>query len=169
MILNIFISLFKRFANWCCKPKANKSLGRQKPQERPDRTLEPTYPEKAGTPSKRDSLTESELGKTSTLRRSERKKCKAFTPHEIETKILHSLDRMGKRGSKTSPIEYAIRGIPRHQIGQAKELLQRLVKNGFLAKKISQGRKHVYLTAKGTLRANREKTAASGSANREPS
>lgn len=78
-----------------------------------------------------------------------------LTAAEIDARILRPLFRKGKVGrTHTTPIENAWgHGIPDDQKALAKERVEALLKEGILLEKVSQGRRHVYLSPAGRTRA----------------
>jgi hypothetical protein len=83
---------------------------------------------------------------------------------EMVVRLLRPLREKGKIGRKrTTPIEHLHgHGIPDHQKDAAKEMAERLLKEGCLAEKVSQGRRHVWLTAEGQARLRQAEGAAAG-------
>jgi len=69
-------------------------------------------------------------------------------------RLLRPLREKGKVGpTHTTPIENVWgRGVPDHQKAEAKELADRLLREGALDQKVSQGRRHVWLTVEGQHR-----------------
>ena len=74
-----------------------------------------------------------------------------LTDEQLIVRMLRPLAAKGKRGrTHTTPVENVYgRGVPDHQKGEALLLVETLVRNGFLGKKISQGRTHVWITQEG--------------------
>lgn len=139
---------------WFNPRKSNQTSAEQAPVERPLLLKDAARSKSEAEDSQ---FREKTQAKRPVRKSAKQKKVRAkLTPEEIESKILHSLDRMGKRGAKTSPEENVLRGIPKHQIGEAKIALKRLKKANLIGVKTSQGRPHVFLTKEGTIRANRE-------------
>jgi hypothetical protein len=90
---------------------------------------------------------------------------------EMVVRLLRPLREKGKVGRKrTTPIEHLHgRGVPDHQKDAAKELAEALLKEGCLAEKVSQGRRHVWLTADGQARLRQaERASADDSAGSRP-
>jgi hypothetical protein len=73
---------------------------------------------------------------------------------ELLVRLLRPLRRKGELGREhTTPIEHLSgHGIPDHQKAWAKQLVEVLLTNGCLAEKVSQGRRHVWLTTEGLAR-----------------
>jgi hypothetical protein len=73
---------------------------------------------------------------------------------ELLVRLLRPLRRKGKVGREhTTPIEHLYgHGVPDHQKARAKELAEALLTRGCLAEKVSQGRRHVWLTTEGLAR-----------------
>lgn len=75
----------------------------------------------------------------------------SFTAEELDRRILCPLLRKGKVGrTHTTPIENLYgRGVPDDQKSRAKARVEELLRSGLLAEKVSQGRRHFYLTKEG--------------------
>lgn len=71
---------------------------------------------------------------------------------ELLIRCLRPLREKGKVGrTHTTPIENVWgHGVQGHQKAQARRLVERLLASGELAEKKSQGRRHVWLTKRGT-------------------
>jgi hypothetical protein len=69
-------------------------------------------------------------------------------------RLLRPLRQKGKLGREhTTPFEHVYgHGIPDHQKAEARELAERLLAEGCLGAKTSQGRRHVWLTDAGLRR-----------------
>jgi hypothetical protein len=82
---------------------------------------------------------------------------------EMIVRLLRPLREKGKVGRKrTTPIEHLHgHGVPDHQKDAAKELAEGLLQEGCLAEKVSQGRRHVWLTAEGQARLRQAEGASS--------
>jgi hypothetical protein len=70
---------------------------------------------------------------------------------ELLVRLLRPLRQKGKLGREhTTPIEHLYgHGVPDHQKAQARDLVEMLLTRGCLAEKVSQGRRHVWLTTTG--------------------
>ena len=73
---------------------------------------------------------------------------------EMVVRLLRPLRENGKVSrNRTTPIEHLHgHGVPDHQKDAAKKLAEALLQEGCLAEKVSQGRRHVWLTAAGQAR-----------------
>lgn len=73
---------------------------------------------------------------------------------ELIVQCLRPLREKGKVGrTHTSPIEHVYgHGIPDHQKNEARDLVERLVAQGYLLEKPSQGRRHVWVSREGLAR-----------------
>lgn len=82
---------------------------------------------------------------------------------QIVVRMLRPLAAKGKRGrTHTTPVENVYgRGIPDHQKGQALRIVDELVRDGLLGRKISQGRTHVWITREGLARLARAEQSES--------
>jgi hypothetical protein len=90
---------------------------------------------------------------------------------EMIVRLLRPLREKGKIGrNRTTPVEHLhSHGVPDHQKDAAKGLAERLLKEGCLAEKVSQGRRHVWLTAEGLARLRQaERASAEDSASPRP-
>src|SRR4051794_21243788 len=76
-------------------------------------------------------------------------------------RLLRPLREKGKVGREhTTPIEHVYgHGIPDHLKADAKRAVEELLVDGCLAEKVSQGRRHVWLTAEGQARLRRAEAA----------
>jgi len=69
---------------------------------------------------------------------------------EIEGRLIGGLRRHGKISrNRTSPIDAALRNVPRDHKGSARQVLDDLLRSGLVTTKPSGGRTHVFLTAVG--------------------
>jgi hypothetical protein len=77
-------------------------------------------------------------------------------------RLLRPLREKGKVGREhTTAIEHVYgHGIPDHLKADAKRAVEELLADGCLAEKVSQGRRHVWLTAEGQARLHRAEAAA---------
>ena len=87
--------------------------------------------------------------------------CSTLDETELLIRLLRPLREKGKLGrNKTSAFELVYgHGVPDHQKAEAKAFAERLLREACLAEKVSQGRRHVWLTEVG-LRRLREAEAA---------
>jgi hypothetical protein len=78
-------------------------------------------------------------------------------PEEVVVRLLRPLREKGKVGPHhTTPAETVWgHGVPDHRKAEAKELVEALLREGCLAEKESQGRRHVWLTGEGRARLRR--------------
>jgi len=85
-------------------------------------------------------------------------------------RLLRPLREKGKAGREhTTAIEHLYgHGIPDHLKADAKREVEGLLADGCLAEKVSQGRRHVWLTAEGQARLHRAETATSGTNSPSP-
>jgi hypothetical protein len=74
-----------------------------------------------------------------------------LSPEELRKRLLRPLVCKGKFGRQhTTPFENLYgRGLPDHQKHLARALAEELLRSGVLKAKISQGRRHVWLTPHG--------------------
>jgi hypothetical protein len=81
---------------------------------------------------------------------------------EMIVRLLRPLREKGKVGRKrTTPIEHLHgHGIPDHQKAEAKRSVEAMLTKGCLAEKVSQGRRHVWLTGEGLARLLRAEASA---------
>ncbi len=81
---------------------------------------------------------------------------------EMIVRLLRPLREKGKVGRKcTTPIEHLHgHGIPDHQKAEAKRSVEAMLTEGCLAEKVSQGRRHVWLTGEGLARLLRAEASA---------
>lgn len=72
-------------------------------------------------------------------------------PAELTVQLLRPLREKGKVGrTHTTPIEHVWgHGVPDHQKNDARERVEELLRQGALEEKVSQGRRHVWLTNQG--------------------
>lgn len=70
---------------------------------------------------------------------------------ELLVQLLRPLRAKGKVGrNHTTPIENTWgHGVPAHQKDEARDLVEELIRDGCLLEKVSQGRRHVWLTNAG--------------------
>lgn len=73
---------------------------------------------------------------------------------ELLIRLLRPLREKGKLGrNKTSAFELVYgHGVPDHQKAEARAFAERLLREACLAEKVSQGRRHVWLTGRGLHR-----------------
>lgn len=83
---------------------------------------------------------------------------------ELLIRLLRPLREKGKLGrNKTSAFELVYgHGVPDHQKAEAKAFADRLLREGCLDEKVSQGRRHVWLTELGLRRLREAEVAAAG-------
>ena len=81
---------------------------------------------------------------------------------ELLVQLLRPLRAKGKAGKNhTTPVKNVYgRGVPDHQKDEARALVERLIGSGELAVKVSQGRRHVWLTTDGRARLEAAEAAA---------
>lgn len=79
---------------------------------------------------------------------------RALDETEMVVRLLRPLREKGKVGrNRTTAVEHLYgHGIPDHQKHAAKELVEALVREGCLDEKVSQGRRHFWLTGAGQAR-----------------
>jgi hypothetical protein len=85
-------------------------------------------------------------------------------------RLLRPLREKGKIGREhTTAIEHVYgHGIPDHLKAEAKCKVEELLADGLLAEKVSQGRRHVWLTAGGQARLHRAEAATSCTRSKNP-
>jgi hypothetical protein len=73
---------------------------------------------------------------------------------EMQVRLLRPLLAKGKNGpNRTTALENVWgHGIPDHQKDAAKAVVEEMLRDGLLAEKVSQGRRHVWLTSDGRKR-----------------
>jgi len=88
-----------------------------------------------------------------------------LTRQELLVQVLRPLRTKGKVGrTHTTPIENTWgHGVPPHQKDETRELVEELLRGGYLEEKVSQGRRHVWTTTRGLALLD-EAEAASGAA-----
>jgi hypothetical protein len=89
-----------------------------------------------------------------------------LTHDELVVQVLRPLRTKGKVGrNHTTPIENTYgHGVPAHQKDEARELVEELLRTGALEEKVSQGRRHVWLTNKGLARLEAAESAGGAAA-----
>ena len=85
-------------------------------------------------------------------------------------RLLRPLREKGKVGrGHTTAIEHVYgHGIPDHLKADAKRTVEELLADGCLAEKVSQGRRHVWLTAEGQARLRRAEAATPCTSSKSP-
>lgn len=70
---------------------------------------------------------------------------------ELTVQVLRPLRTKGKAGrNHTTPIENTwAHGVPAHQKDEARDLVEAFIRDGYLEEKVSQGRRHVWITNEG--------------------
>lgn len=95
----------------------------------------------------------------------------ALSEAELMIRLLRPLREKGKVGrERTTPIEHVWgHGVPDHLKAEAKRRVEALLAEGCLAEKVSQGRRHVWLTGEGLARLRAAEAARADGAGRAPS
>jgi hypothetical protein len=89
---------------------------------------------------------------------------KRLSEDELIVQLLAPLRRKGKvsRGYTTEFTNVWGHGVPLHQKHEARELAERMIRDGLLEEKPSVGRQHVWLTARGLARLEAAERALAG-------
>lgn len=90
---------------------------------------------------------------------------RALDETEMLVRLLRPLREKGKVGrNRTTSVEHLYgHGIPDHQKHAAKDMVETLVREGCLDEKVSQGRRHFWLTSAGQARLSLAERGGGGS------